>query len=120
MHISAFDYPLPDELIAQAPAQRRDASRLLTLRRATGAVGHHAFAELPGLLSPGDLLVLNDTRVVAARLAGRRQRTGGRWDGLFVREQPDGTWELMVQTRGHPGPGEVLLAESPAQPGALE
>ncbi len=111
MHITTFDYDLPADLIAQSPADRRDGSRLLVLDRASGNLAHRAFTDLPALLAPGDLLVLNDTRVVAARLVGRRQATGGRWEGLFVREHPGGRWELLVQTRGSPAPGEILLAE---------
>jgi S-adenosylmethionine:tRNA ribosyltransferase-isomerase len=110
MRLDAFDYDLPEELIAQEPAARRDASRLLVLRRAAGEIGHHVFADLPGLLSPGDLLVLNDTRVVAARLVGTRPRTGGKWEGLFVREHAGGLWELLLQTRGKLAHGDTLLA----------
>jgi S-adenosylmethionine:tRNA ribosyltransferase-isomerase len=117
MHLSAFDYDLPGHLIAQEPAARRDASRLLVLRRPReghpATIAHHLFTDLPKLLSPGDLLVLNDTRVVAARLVGRRARTGGKWEGLFVREQTDGCWELLVQTRGTLLAGETLLVDSP-------
>jgi S-adenosylmethionine:tRNA ribosyltransferase-isomerase len=117
MHLSAFEYHLPEHLIAQESAERRDASRLLVLRRtregSPAGIAHHVFSDLPGLLSPGDLLVLNDTRVVAARLVGRRARTEGKWEGLFVREQPDGTWELLVQTRGRLLVGETLLVDSP-------
>src|SRR5262245_24326946 len=119
MHISELDYDLPPELGAQEPAARRDQSRLLILRR-TGAVSHHAFADLPELLSPGDLLVLNDTRVVAARLVGRRARTGGKWEGLFVREHPDGRWELLVQTRGRLEAGESLVVEAAHGEAGLE
>src|SRR5262245_5564867 len=110
MRLDEFDYDLPEELIAQEPAARRDVSRLLVLRRAAGDITHHVFSELADLLSPGDLLVLNDTRVVAARLVGTRGRTGGKWEGLFVRERLEGTWELLVQTRGKLVPGETLLA----------
>ena len=113
MHITTFDYDLPPDLIAQTPADRRDGSRLLRLDRETGGLAHRAFADLPTLLAPGDLLVLNDTRVVAARLVGHRRATGGRWEGLFVREHPGGLWELLVRTRGSPTPGEMLLAEAP-------
>src|ERR1700722_6063875 len=120
MHLSDFDYDLPEHLIAQEPAARRDASRLLVLRRPSegtaAPIAHHLFADLPGLLAPGDLLVLNDTRVIAARLVGKRARTGGKWEALFVREQPDGTWELLCQTRGRLLVGETLLVDSP--PGA--
>src|SRR5690242_10349726 len=76
MHLSDFDYALPEHLIAQEPAARRDCSRLLVLTRSRegtpAGLSHHVFTDLPGLLSPGDLLILNDTRVVAARLLGRR------------------------------------------------
>lgn len=110
MHLDAFDYDLPLELIAQHPPARRDASRLLVLRRATDTLSQHTFADLPALLSPQDLLVLNDTRVVAARLVGTRARTGGKWEGLFVREHAVGLWELLLQARGKLTPGETLVA----------
>jgi S-adenosylmethionine:tRNA ribosyltransferase-isomerase len=116
MHVDEFDYDLPEHLIAQEPASRRDESRLLVLRRDDARLAHHVFADLPELLAPGDLLVLNDTRVVAARLVGRRARTGGKWEGLFVRPAPDGTWELLVQTRGTLLAGEVLVVESANDP----
>src|SRR5712692_8287289 len=95
-----FDYHLPPELIAQAPLAERDQSRLLVVRRAMQAIEHRIFAELPDLLNPGDLLVLNDTRVVPARLVGRRARTGGRWEGLVLRELSDGSWEILSKSRG--------------------
>src|SRR5437764_6106249 len=117
MHADLLDYDLPEHLIAQEPAARRDASRLLVLRRGAGSREHHLFADLPELLGAGDLLVLNDTRVVAARLVGRRARTEGKWEGLFVRTHPDdGTWELLVQTRGRLLLGETLLVDSTAEP----
>ena len=103
-----FDYDLPPHLIAQEPLQRRDQSRLLCLGRLTGAVEHRHFHELPDLLRPGDLLVLNDTRVVPARLVGKRERTGGRWEGLFLRATPEGLWEMLARTRGYPREGEAL------------
>jgi S-adenosylmethionine:tRNA ribosyltransferase-isomerase len=114
MQLSEIDYDLPEHLIAQHPAARRDESRLLVLRRGSGELAHHVFADLPELLAPGDLLVLNDTRVVAARLVGRRARTDGKWEGLFVHLEPDGTWEMLVQTRGRLLVGETLLIESSA------
>src|SRR4051794_24574722 len=80
-----FDYLLPEALIAQHPADRRDESRLLVVRRDSGAIEHRVFRALPGLLAPGDLLVLNDTKVLPARLVGRREKTGGKWEGLFLR-----------------------------------
>ncbi len=85
MELDAFDYPLPEELIAQSPLERRDASRLMTLRPADGGVEHHAFSQLPQLLREGDLLVLNDARVVPARLLGKKAGTGGKVELLVVR-----------------------------------
>jgi S-adenosylmethionine:tRNA ribosyltransferase-isomerase len=89
-----FDFELPAELIAQTPAERRDGSRLLTLSRDDGAVGHHAITDLPALLAPGDLLVFNDTRVRPARLFGRID-TGGAVELLVVRGLGDGVWECL-------------------------
>jgi S-adenosylmethionine:tRNA ribosyltransferase-isomerase len=106
-----FDYELPPHLIAQEPSAERDASRLLVVDRRTGTLSHHHFCDLPDLLGPGDLLVLNDTRVLPARLIGKRVRTGGKWEGLFLREMPDGQWELLAQTRGRPEAGEVIAIE---------
>src|SRR5947209_18932911 len=111
MHISAFDYDLPPHLIAQHPAPERDQARLLVLRRGAGVVGHRVFADLPELLAPGDLLVLNDTRVVPARLLGRRAATGGKWEGLFLRPLADGSWEILCQTRGRLQPGERIAID---------
>jgi len=72
VRVDLFDYDLPDDLIAQQPAERRDGSRLMLLDRATGSLEHRLFSEIPALLRPGDLLVVNDTRVIPARLIGRR------------------------------------------------
>jgi S-adenosylmethionine:tRNA ribosyltransferase-isomerase len=111
--LSAFwDYFLPPHLIAQQPCGQRDQSRLLVVRRDISRLEHHVFHELPDLLAPGDLLVLNDTRVVPARLLGHRARTGGKWEGLFLREAEDGTWELLCQTRGRLTEGEVINIDS--------
>jgi S-adenosylmethionine:tRNA ribosyltransferase-isomerase len=106
-----LDYELPPGLIAQNPADRRDQSRLLVARRDLGSLSHHQFADLPDLLQRGDTLVLNDTRVLPARLVGRRHRTGGKWEGLFVRGGRDGTWELLSRTRGRLAPGELIDIE---------
>ena len=116
MNIAHFDYELPPHLIAQQPAPERDQSRLLVLRRGGPVIAHRAFADLPELLAPGDLLVLNDTRVVPARLLGHRAGTGGKWEGLFLRETADGLWELLSQTRGRLGAGETVLVEAPPAP----
>lgn len=119
MRLDAFDYDLPEHLIAQHPVEPRDSSRLLVLSE---PLQHVHFRDLVALVEPGDLLVLNDTRVVAARLVGTRALTGGRWEGLFVRETAPGEWELLTHMKGKPTPGEILLAEAPdhADPLALE
>jgi S-adenosylmethionine:tRNA ribosyltransferase-isomerase len=106
-----FDYHLPEHLIAQHPAARRDSSRLLVVRRSSGELEHRVFRDLPELFAPGDLLVLNDTRVLPARLLGRRDSTGGKWEGLFLRQDRDGLWELMTKTRGHPTSGESFAID---------
>src|SRR5207237_4736083 len=89
----------------------RDLSRLLVVRRASASLEHRVFHEIPELLNPGDLLVLNDSRVLPARLFGRRERTGGKWEGLFLRQTPEGNWELLCQTRGHLVAGEPIFVE---------
>jgi S-adenosylmethionine:tRNA ribosyltransferase-isomerase len=111
MHADFFDYHLPPELIAQEPSAERDKSRLLVVRRSTQTIEHRIFEDLPGLLNPGDLLVLNDTRVVPARLVGRRARTGGRWEGLFLRELLDRIWEILSKSRGKLTAGEEIQVE---------
>jgi S-adenosylmethionine:tRNA ribosyltransferase-isomerase len=107
--IAAYDYELPAELIADVPAERRDASRLLVVDRTTGTLAHRTIADLPELLRAGDRLVLNDTRVVPARLRGTREETGGKWEGLFLQELAGGEWEVLGQTRGRLREGESLL-----------
>jgi S-adenosylmethionine:tRNA ribosyltransferase-isomerase len=110
-----FDYELPERLIAQQPAERRDESRLLVLRRASGTLEHRTFRDLPELLAPGDLLVLNDTRVIPARILGTRAATGGKWEGLYLGRTSEGLWEFLAQTRGFPHDGDVLLVDGSEQ-----
>src|SRR5262245_37787832 len=83
-----IEYTLPPELIAQEPCEPRDAAKLLVARRRDQSLEHRQFHELADLLNPGDLLVVNDTRVLPARLLGKRARTGGKWEGLYLREAP--------------------------------
>src|SRR5688572_27989117 len=104
-----LDYELPPHLIAQEPAAERDASRLLVVDRSTRALTHHHFADIVELLNPGDLLVLNDTRVLPARVVGLREKTGGRWEGLFLRTHANGFWEMLGKTRGYPEEGETIV-----------
>ena len=99
MELRAFDYELPEELIAQRAAADRDASRLLVLDRSSGEIAHATFADLPQFLRRRDLLVVNDSRVFPARLLGHRVPSGGRVECLLVRCLDDGRWEALV----HPG-----------------
>ncbi len=96
MKTSDFYYDLPPELIAQTPLERRDASRLMTLDKQTGSVGHHMFYELPDFLRPGDCLVMNDSRVLPARLIGYRE-SGGVCEVLLLIDRGDKTWECLVR-----------------------
>ncbi len=105
---SDFNFALPEELIAQTPLERRDASRLLTLDKITGETGHHHFYELPQFLRPGDCLVLNDSRVLPARLIGRRP-TGGVCEVLLLTERSGGLWECLVRPGRKLKPGAQVI-----------
>ena len=106
--LSAYDYHLPDELIARQPPPRRDAARLMVVRRATASIEHAVISDLPNLLQPGDCLVLNDSRVLPARLLGHRTATGGQWEGLYLGQINMGDWKLICRTRGKLVPGEQI------------
>ena len=111
MKTADFDFYLPEELIAQTPLERRDASRLLTLDKHTGAVEHHHFYELPQFLKPGDCLVLNDSRVLPARLIGHRP-TGGACEVLLLVDRGDKCWECLVRPGRKLRPGaQVIFGE---------
>ena len=97
MKTSDFDFYLPEELIAQTPLERRDSSRLLTLDKCTGEIAHRHFYELPQLLRPGDCLVLNNSRVLPARLIGHRLPGGGACEVLLLTDKGDGLWECLVR-----------------------
>ena len=97
MKTSDFYYDLPHELIAQTPIEKRDTSRLMTLDRATGAVGHHHFYDLPDFLRPGDCLILNNSRVLPARLVGQRLPGGGICEVLLLVDKGDKVWECLVR-----------------------
>ena len=108
MKTSDFYYDLPQELIAQTPIPQRDASRLMTLDRFSGAVGHHHFHDLPEFLRPGDCLILNDSRVLPARLLGHRLPGGGACEVLLLIDRGEGTWECLVRPGRKMKPGTRL------------
>ncbi len=116
MELELFDYDLPAGQIAQAPPAERTSARLLRLDRGSGAIAHRRVAELPAIMRPGDLLVLNDTAVVPAKLALRRAG-GGRVGGLFLREAEHPShaggprWLVLLNSRGRLRIGETLTAE---------
>ena len=98
--LERYDYDLPRELIAQQPAPRRIDARLLVVDRSQQSIASRHVRDLPSLLRKGDCLVLNDTRVVPARLIGRRSQTGGHWEGLFLEVDAHGFWRILAKTRG--------------------
>ncbi len=107
-----YDFELPRNLIAQEPALRRTDSRMMIIHRATGRIQHASIRDLPSYLIAGDSLVVNDSRVIPARLVGYRAKTGGRWEGLFLRDQ-SGIGELLCKTRGTIEPGESIVIRDP-------
>ena len=107
MKTSDFFFELPPEQIAQTPLQRRDASRLMRLDKQSGAVEHHHFYELPELLQAGDCLVMNDSRVIPARLFGRRE-TGGAVEVLLLTDKGNGVWECLTRPGRKAVPGVKL------------
>ncbi|WP_145170217.1 tRNA preQ1(34) S-adenosylmethionine ribosyltransferase-isomerase QueA [Rubripirellula lacrimiformis] len=110
--IDDYDYELPRELIAQEPLATRSDSRLMLVDRDTGKIDHHYVRDLPELLSAGDTLVSNNSRVVPARLVGSRADTGGRWQGLFLQADRDtGVWQVLTKTRGTLKTGEVIAVK---------
>lgn len=107
-----YDYHLPRSLIAQDPVATRSDSRLMLVNRATGAIDHYHVRDLPDLLSAGDTLVMNNSKVVPARLVGYRAETNGKWQGLFLRaDESTGVWEVLTKTRGTLKPGELITVK---------
>ena len=113
MRTDELDFDLPPELIAQHPATPRDASRLMRYQRATHAVSHHVFRELPKLLRRGDLLVFNDARVLPAKFTLSKP-TGGRVGALFLEEPRPGEWIALLKGLGPVRPEVVYRFEAPA------
>jgi S-adenosylmethionine:tRNA ribosyltransferase-isomerase len=121
MRVAELDYDLPPELIAQEPARPRDSSRLLVLHRETGEIEHRMFRELVQYLKGEDVVVLNDTKVIRARLKGRRHPGGGKAEVLLLSRQEDGAWEALVTPGRRLGPGrEIVFGEGELRAEVLE
>ncbi len=108
MHIDEFDYHLPQELIAQHPSDKRDASRLMVLHRQTGEIEHRHFYNVMEYLNPGDCLVLNNSKVLPARLLGKKEITGAGVEFLLLRRKEGDVWETMVKPGKRLHPGDVV------------
>ena len=110
--LADYDYQLPRELIAQHPLAQRPDARLLIADRTQGEVDHYHVRDLVELLRPDDCLVFNDTRVIPARMVGRRKATGGRWEGLFLEASEDRSWRILGKTRGKLQAGESIVLQN--------
>ncbi len=106
--LSRYDYELPRDLISQRPLAQRPDARLLLVDRAAQSLAHWHVRDLPQLLRAGDCLVVNETRVVPARLVGTRALTGGAWEGLFLSFEAPRHWQILAKTRGKPAVGERI------------
>ena len=109
MKTSDFYYDLPPELIAQDPLEDRSSARLMVLNKETGEVSHHVFREVTSFLEPGDCLVLNNTKVIPARLMGVREETGGAVEVLLLKRRADDVWETLVRPGKKARPGTKLV-----------
>lgn len=108
MDVNTYDFELPEELIAQSPLKERSSSRLLVLDRKTGEIRHESFTHLIDYLEPGDTLVLNDTRVIPARLFGIKPETGAKVELLLLKQLSGDRWETLVKPGKKVRPGTVL------------
>jgi len=109
MKLKDFWYDLPEELIAQSPAEKRDMSRLLVLNRKTGSLEHKRFKDLPGYLSAGDCLVINNTRVIPARLLGEKENTGGKIEFVLLKRIEADIWEVILRPGKIAKPGSRFV-----------
>jgi S-adenosylmethionine:tRNA ribosyltransferase-isomerase len=114
MLTSDFDYYLPPDLIAQTPVEPRDSSRLLVLDRSSGQIEHGHFCQLLNYLQPGDVMVFNQSRVIPARLHGRRKDTGGKVKLLLLRQESPGIWQALGQPGRRLRPGVTVTLEAPS------
>ena len=106
--IDYYDFALPKEQIAQYPLNVRSDSRLMVVNRTTSQIEHNHTRDLCEFLNPGDTLVLNDTRVIPAKIVGRRTNTGGKFQGLFIESDENGLWKLLCKTRTALKPGDRI------------
>lgn len=106
--VAAYDFKLPRELIAQHPVEHRIDARLMLLDRKSQSFEHYYVRDLPEILNAGDALILNNSKVIPARLIGTRTSTGGKWEGLFLKADSSGLWEILSKTRGNLVPGETI------------
>ena len=97
MQLSEFNFPFDPDLVAAEPVLPRDQARLLVLNPTDRSLGHKIVADLPQLLRPGDLLVVNDTKVRSARVVGRKRTSGNPVEILFVKERAERTWEVLMK-----------------------
>lgn len=111
MRLADFNYDLPASFIAQTPAEPRDAARLMRLRRGSGAISHHTFADIAAMLAPGDVLVINDTRVIPARLHATKAASGGKVEILLLRQWDEKRWLALVGGRNVRIGMRLLLAD---------
>lgn len=109
MNVHDFDYELPEELIAQTPIANREMSRLMVMDRETGELRHKVFHDILDYLQPGDCLVLNDTRVLPARLYGEKEGTGGKMEFVLLRQMEGDRWEVMVRPGKMAKPGKTFV-----------
>ena len=107
---SSYGYELPGELIAQTPSEKRDMSRLLVLRRSDGETGDFLFRDIEGFLEPGDCLVINDTKVIPARLYGRSEGHSGEVETVLLRRtgEPGEVWECLTRPGKKTRPGDTV------------
>jgi S-adenosylmethionine:tRNA ribosyltransferase-isomerase len=121
MRTDDFDFNLPPELIAQEPAAQRDESRMLVVHRESGQLEHRRFHHLPEYLRAGDLMVVNDTRVIPARLFARKDGTGGKVELLMLEETEPGIWAALLRTHRRPAVGSIIyLGDSRTKATLLE
>lgn len=120
MQLDRFDYHLPEELIAQTPLEDRSASRLLVLHRSTGNIEHKGFPDILGFLCAGDALVLNDTRVIPARLLGQKKGGGGLAEILLLHRREAGLWEALVRPGRRLRPGAEVEFGNGEMTGRIE